>query len=228
MSILRDIASDYRAAQERDPAARGLSGSIAIWLCYPGFKAVIAYRFLHRLYKLPGMKLLARVLAQTTRFFTGVEIHPAAQLGPGCFIDHGAGVVIGETAIVGANATLYQGVTLGGTGKETGKRHPTLGDNVVVGTGAKILGNIRVGDGAKVGAGSVVVRPVPDNCTVAGVPAVVVRREGKRVETGCNLDHADLPNPLLQRVAELENEIQELRERLERVERERAEIASAR
>jgi serine O-acetyltransferase len=220
MSIFSNILRDFRAARDRDPAARGLSGAIAIWLCYPGFKAVVAYRFLHPLHRVPGLRLPTRVLSQMTRFFTGCEIHPAAQLGPGCFIDHASGVVIGETAILGANVTLYQGVTLGGTGKETGKRHPTLGDNVVVGAGAKILGNIVVGDDAKVGAGSVVVRAVPPGCTVAGVPAVIVRRDGKRVadEHEIPLDHTNLPNPLLERLRTLECEVRHLRTRLHHVE----------
>src|SRR5690606_34218189 len=146
-------------------------------LLYPGFHALVLHRVAHGLWR-RRLYLLARILAHFSRFLTGIEIHPAARIGPGCFIDHGMGVVIGETTEIGENVTLYQGVTLGGTGTERGKRHPTLGSNVVVGAGAKVLGNIKLGNNVKVGAGSVVVHNVPDLCTVVGVPAEIVRKGG--------------------------------------------------
>ena len=192
-----------------DPAARSV---LEILLCYPGFHAVMAHRLAHRLYcwKVP---LAPRVVSQISRFLTGIEIHPGATIGRRFFIDHGMGVVIGETTVIGDDVLLYQGVTLGGTGNEKGKRHPTLGDGVVVGTGAKVLGNIRIGDHVKIGAGSVVVRPVPDNSTVVGIPGRVVRTRG---ESGV-LDHGMLPDPegqaleeLQQRVTELENALRRL------------------
>jgi serine O-acetyltransferase len=210
MNIFSTIRADFKAAYDRDPAANGVSGMLAILLCYPGFKAILAHRFLHVVYHTLRLKLLSRVISQTVRFFTGVEIHPAAQIGPGFFIDHGHGVVIGETTIIGSNVTLYQGVTLGGTGKECGKRHPTLKDNVVVGAGAKILGNLTLGDSSKVGAGSVVVRDVPDHATVVGIPAVVVRHGNKSID----LDHSDLPDPLANRLKELRQEHQQLEQQL--------------
>jgi len=209
--MFRSIMADFRAARDRDPAARGWIGAVEIWLCYPGFKALVAHRFLHGLNAIPGGKLPARIGSQLVRFFTGCEIHPGAVIHPGCFIDHAHGVVIGETAIVGPNATLYQGVTLGGTGKECGKRHPTLGANVVVGAGAIILGNILIGDNAKIGAGSVVVREVPPGSTVVGVPAVVVRRGGMPIQPPAQtLDHVDLPNPLAERLAAMEQRLARL------------------
>lgn len=199
------IIKDFKAVFERDPAARSVLGWLEVLLTYSGFHALVSHRICHVLYrwKIP---FIPRLLSQITRFITGVEIHPGAQISDGFFIDHGMGVVIGETTEIGHNVTLYQGVTLGGTGKETGKRHPTLGDNVVVGAGAKILGNIRIGHNVKVGAGSVVVRSIPDSCTVVGVPGMIVRQEGKRPEE-INLDHADLPNPIRQRLLLLQKEI---------------------
>jgi serine O-acetyltransferase len=196
----------------RDPAARSV---LEIVLCYPGFHAVLLHRVAHRLYT-NGWYTLARMTSQLSRMLTGIEIHPGATIGRRFFIDHGMGVVIGETAEIGDDCLLYQGVTLGGTGKETGKRHPTLGSGVVVGTGAKILGNIRIGDHVKVGAGSVVVHPVPDHCTVVGVPGRVVRDPETPWEP---LDHGDLPDPegqaiddLKRRVAELEALLKEQRQ----------------
>jgi serine O-acetyltransferase len=189
---------------DEDPAAKSV---LEIFLCYPGFHAILLHRFAHRLY-LWGLPLIPRVLSQINRFLTGIEIHPGATIGRRFFIDHGSGVVIGETTEIGDNCLLYQGVTLGGTGAERGKRHPTLGNNVVVGTGAKVLGNIRVGDNVRIGAGSVVVHAVPDNSTVVGVPGRVVR---VRSEDG-HLEHGRLPDPegqaiddLARRVAELES-----------------------
>ena len=186
-----------------DPAAKSV---LEIVLCYPGFHAILLHRLAHRLYQW-RLTLLARVISQISRFFTHVEIHPGARIGRRFFIDHGMGVVIGETAEIGDDVLLYQGVTLGGTGNETGKRHPTLGNRVVVGTGAKILGNIKIGDNVRIGAGSVVVHPVPDHSTVVGIPGRVVRM---RDQDGV-LEHGRLPDPtgqaledLAQRVAELE------------------------
>lgn len=198
---------------QRDPAARS---KLEIVLCYPGFHAVLLHRLAHSLYT-SGWYTLARFVSQFSRFFTGIEIHPGATIGRRFFIDHGMGVVIGETAEIGDDVLLYQGVTLGGTGKETGKRHPTLGDGVVVGTGAKILGNIRIGDHVKIGAGSVVVHPVPPHSTVVGVPGRVVRDADSPWDP---LAHGELPDPqgqavedLARRVAELEATLRELEQR---------------
>jgi serine O-acetyltransferase len=197
---------------KRDPAARSV---VEIVLCYPGFHAVTLHRIAHGLYR-RGWYTLARVVSQFSRSITGIEIHPGATIGRRFFIDHGMGVVIGETAEIGDDVLIYQGVTLGGTGKDTGKRHPTLGDGVVVGTGAKILGNIKIGDHVKVGAGSVVVHPVPAHSTVVGVPGRVVRDPESPWEP---LEHGQLPDPqgqavedLSRRVAELETLLSQLRQ----------------
>jgi serine O-acetyltransferase len=183
-----------RAAMARDPAARGVSGVFEIVFTYPGVHAVALHRAAHALWR-ARIPFLPRALSQITRFLTGIEIHPGAVIGAGFFIDHGMGVVIGETTIVGDNVTIYQGVTLGGTGKESGKRHPTIGNDVVIGCGARVLGNIHVGDDVRIGAGSVVVKDVPDDCTVVGVPARVVREGGRRaveapLEAGSRPGHA--------------------------------------
>lgn len=191
---------------ERDPAAKSV---IEIVLCYPGFHAVLLHRLSHRLCRW-GVPLIPRLISQVGRFLTGIEIHPGAQIGRRFFIDHGMGVVIGETTEIGDNVLLYQGVTLGGTGEEKGKRHPTLGNNVVVGTGAKVLGNIKIGDHVKIGAGSVVVHPVPDHSTVVGVPGRVVRT---RTEGGV-LEHGKLPDPEMQAIEELRREVAELKSEL--------------
>jgi serine O-acetyltransferase len=195
----------------RDPAARSVT---EIVLCYPGFHAVVLHRVAHRIYG-AGWFTLARMVSQVSRTLTGIEIHPGARIGRRFFIDHGMGVVIGETAEIGDDVLLYQGVTLGGTGKDTGKRHPTLGNGVVIGTGAAILGNIRIGDHSKVGAGSVVVRPVPDHSTVVGIPGRVVRDLDANYDP---LEHGTLPDPqgqlideLARRVAELEATVKALR-----------------
>ena len=181
--------------------------------CYPGLQALLLHRLAHRLYSL-RMPFVPRLISHLARFFTGIEIHPGAQIGQGVFIDHGMGVVIGETAIVGNYALIYQGVTLGGTGKESGKRHPTLGENVVVGAGAKVLGNLSIGDNVRIGAGSVVLRDVPPDCTVVGVPGRIVYRSGVRVNP---LDHGQLPDSeaqviraLLDRIETLEQQVQSL------------------
>jgi serine O-acetyltransferase len=207
--MFRTVREQIDTIFREDPAARSV---IEIFLCYPGFQAILLHRLAHRLYRW-RMPLVPRVLSQVSRFFTGIEIHPGATIGRRFFIDHGSGVVIGETTEIGDDVLLYQGVTLGGTGNEKGKRHPTLGNNVVVGSGAKVLGNIRIGDNVKVGAGSVVVHPVPDNSTVVGIPGRVVR---VRAEGGV-LEHGRLPDPegeaiddLARRVAELESMLRQL------------------
>ncbi len=186
-----------------DPAAKS---TLEILLCYPGLHAILVHRVAYRLYR-AGVPLLPRVLSQFSRWITGIEIHPGATIGRRFFIDHGMGVVIGETAEIGDDVLLYQGVTLGGTGKECGKRHPTLGNHVIVGTGAKVLGNIRIGDGSRIGAGSVVVHPVPAGSTVVGIPGRVVRR---RAETDDDLEHGKLPDPEGQEIAELKDRLQKL------------------
>ena len=186
----------------RDPAARSV---LEIVLCYPGFHAVLLHRLSHRLYR-SGWFTLARVISQFARTWTGIEIHPGACIGRRFFIDHGMGVVIGETSEIGDDVLVYQGVTLGGTGKETGKRHPTIGDGVVIGTGATILGNIRIGDHVKIGAGSVVVQPVPEHSTVVGVPGRVVGDD----EEFEPLSHGDLPDPEGRAISELSKRMAEL------------------
>ncbi|HOW58690.1 MAG TPA: serine O-acetyltransferase [Candidatus Omnitrophota bacterium] len=206
------IYRDFKACFERDPAARTPLGVLEVILLYSGFHAVLFYRLAHVLYVL-RIPFIPRFISQFARFLTGVEIHPGARIAPGFFIDHGMGVVIGETTEIGENVTIYQGVTLGGTGKERGKRHPTLGNHVVVGVGAKVLGNIKIGNHVKIGGGSVVIHPVPDDCTVVGVPAEIVRIDGKRV-TEVDLEHGDLPDP----VKELKNRVRTLQKELEQLE----------
>src|SRR3989338_9178428 len=183
---------EIRVAQKRDPAARGF---LEVLFLYQGLHALIAYRIANFLYR-THLYFLARWLSQVARFFTGIEIHPGAQIGHGLFIDHGMGVVIGETAIIGSNVTLFQGVTLGGTGKETGKRHPTLGDNIVVGAGARILGNIEIGSNSYVGANAVVLKGVPPNSTVVGVPGHITKQDGQRLDT--MMDHGHASDPVMQ------------------------------
>lgn len=210
MSLLQSIREDVRCVFERDPAA---TSRAMVLLCYPGLHAVWAHRINHWLWT-RDMKFLARVASQITRFWTGVEIHPGARLGRRLFIDHGMGVVIGETAIVGDDVTLYQGVTLGGTGKEHGKRHPTLRNGVFVGNNANILGNITIGENSRVGAGSVVVRDVPPDSTVVGVPAHVVYQNGKRVLI---TDPHDVSDPLSDVIVALADEVKRLKTRLEKL-----------
>ncbi|MFP4133218.1 MAG: serine O-acetyltransferase [Halothece sp.] len=204
------LTADFRIIFERDPAARNWLEVIS---CYPGLQAILFHRFAHWLYCI-GLPLIPRIISSFARFITGIEIHPGAQIGEGVFIDHGMGVVIGETTIIGNYALIYQGVTLGGTGKESGKRHPTLGENVVVGAGAKVLGNLQIGNNVRIGAGSVVLRDVPSDCTVVGVPGRVVYRSGVRVNP---LEHGSLPDSeanviraLLDRIETLEQEVQNL------------------
>ncbi|MBI4343196.1 MAG: serine O-acetyltransferase [Candidatus Omnitrophica bacterium] len=193
---------EVKACFERDPAARNY---LEVLLCYSGLHAVIGHRIAHTLerWRVP---VLPRLLMSLMRGLTGIEIHPRATIGRGLFIDHGTGVVIGETAALGDNVTLFQGVTLGGTGKEKGKRHPTLGNNVVVGAGAKVLGNIRIGDNSIIGANAVVVRDVPDHSTVVGVPGRIAKIKDKHFH-GINLDHTHLPDPLTERLERLQHEI---------------------
>ena len=215
MNLFYNIYRDFKACFDRDPAARTPLGFLEVILLYSGFHAMFWHRINHVLHSL-RIPFFPRLISQLVRFFTGIEIHPGAKIGPGFFIDHGMGVVIGETTEIGENVTVYQGVTLGGTGLARGKRHPTLGSNVTVGAGAKVLGNIRIGNNVKIGAGSVVVHPVPDNCTVVGVPAEIVRKEGKKV-TCADLDHGDLPDPLKvlkNRIRSLQKEIDTLEDQV--------------
>lgn len=214
MSAFAAIAADLRAARERDPAARG---SLDVILSYPGFHALLGHRVVHALYR-TGLPLIPRLLSTWMRFLTGVEIHPAARIGSGVFIDHGMGVVIGETAQIGDGCTLYQGVTLGGTSLVRGKRHPTLGRNVVVGVGAVVLGAIHVGDGARIGGGSVVVKDVPAKATVVGVPARIVMQDGKPVRVVPDLQHVEMPDPHGDAIAHLQRTIQELARRVQALE----------
>jgi serine O-acetyltransferase len=205
------IREDVATVLERDPAAKS---RLEVFLCYSGLHAVWFYRINHWLWN-HGFLLLARFLSQVARFLTGIEIHPGAKIGRRLFIDHGLGVVIGETAIVGEDVTLYQGVTLGGTGKEHGKRHPTIEDNVVIGGGAKVLGNITVGRNCRIGAGSVVLRNVPEHSTVVGVPGHIIFREGKRVVI---TDPKQINDPLSEALAAVATEVDKLRERVQKLE----------
>jgi len=207
IGFFKSVREDVAAVFERDPAARS---RLEVLTCYPGLHALWAHRMNHWLWK-HGFYTLARFLSQIVRSFTLIEIHPGAQIGRRFFIDHGSGVIIGETAIIGDDCTLFQGVTLGGTGKEHGKRHPTLCNNVIVGAGAKILGNIVIGENSRVGAGSVVLQDVPDNSTVVGVPGHVVLRDGKRVVI---TDPKDIRDPLSEVLIALSHEVKELRQRL--------------
>jgi len=216
--MLENIRRDVASAMERDPAARS---RLEVVLCYPGVHALAFHRLAHRLWG-AGWVVAARFVSHVSRFLTGIEIHPAARIGAGVFIDHGMGVVIGETAEVGEDVTLYQGVTLGGTSLKREKRHPTIERNVVVGTGAAVLGALRVGEGARIGGGSVVVADVPPHSVVVGIPGKVIYRDGKRVAPHIDLEHADLPDPLtkaieqmLDRIHALELEVQALRRALD-------------
>ena len=207
------VRDDIRSVKERDPAC---TSTLSALLNYPGLHAIWAHRVHHRLHGY-GLVLLARLMSQSARFWTGVEIHPGATIGDGFFIDHGMGVVIGETTVIGKDVTLFQGVTLGGTGKERGKRHPTLEDRVVVGVGATVLGDVTIGTGSKVGGGAVVVNDVPPNCTVVGIPGRVVVREGRRIET-VDLHHEDLPDPVVEMFKCLTRRVEKAERRLERIE----------
>src|SRR5205823_13338919 len=211
------LRRDVRAVRERDPAARS---ALEVLLCYPGVHALAFHRLAHRFWN-RGWLTTARFISHVSRFLTGIEIHPAAKLGPGLFIDHGMGVVIGETAEVGKNVTIYQGVSLAGTSLKREKRHPTLGDNVVVVAGAKVIGAILIGDNSRIGAGSVVVRDVPPNSVVVGVPGRVTYKDGQRVTEGIDLNQTDLPDPvsrtieqLVERIRALEADVETLRKNL--------------
>jgi serine O-acetyltransferase len=208
ISFFRSAREDVAAVFESDPAARSY---LEVLICYPGLHAVWAHHLSHWLW-LHGMRFLGRYISQLARFFTGIEIHPGAEIGRRLFIDHGMGTVIGETSVVGDDVTLYQGVTLGGTGKEKGKRHPTLGNNISIGSGAKLLGNITIGDNCRVGAGSVVLRSVPANSTIVGVPGHIVLRDGKRVVI---TDPKDIRDPLSDVIIRLAAEVHELRQKFQ-------------
>jgi serine O-acetyltransferase len=210
MTLAELIRSDFRAVFERDPAA---TRTLDVLLTYSGFHAVLAHRVAHVWWN-AGLRLPARLLAAVTRWLTGIEIHPAARINRGFFIDHGMGVVIGETTEIGEDVTLFQGVTLGGTGKERGKRHPTLGNHVVVGAGAKVLGGILIGDHVKIGANSVVLRSVPAHATVVGIPGKIIRTLTEESPEKL-MDHANIPDPVAERLEALERELLELRKRLE-------------
>ncbi len=226
MNIFKTIGEDIQAVKERDPAAQN---SFVIWLTYPGLHARWSHVVEHWLWN-HGLRSLARVSSQFTRWMTGVEIHPAAQIGRRFFIDHAMGVIIGETTVIGDDCTLYQGVTLGGTGKETGKRHPTLGNNVLVGVGASVLGNITLGDNAKVGGGAVVVSDVPPNSTVVGIPGHIVVRDGQRVAADAQAaakHQESLPDPMEEVCENLCERIEALERQIERLEKERGRQAAA-
>ena len=204
--IKEEVVSEVNSIRERDPAAKS---NLEAALLYPGLHAVLAHRAAHALYEKKHYTV-ARAISQTARFLTGIEIHPGAKIGKGLFIDHGAAVVIGETAEIGDNCTIYQGVTLGGTGKDIGKRHPTLGNGVMVGAGAKVLGPFKIGDNTKIAANAVVLEEIPENCTAVGIPAKVVRRDGVKVANE-QLDHIHIPDPVAQEFARMRRTIEELR-----------------
>lgn len=216
--IFEGLLTDARLIRDRDPAARS---TIEVFLLYPGFHALIYHRMAHFLY-LHKRFFLARLLSQTARHLTGIEIHPGAKIGRGLFIDHGMGIVIGETAEIGDYCTIYHGVTLGGTGKDTGKRHPTIGDNVLISTGAKVLGPFKVGSNSRIGANAVVLQEVPENSTVVGVKARVVKIAGERVATApaFDLDQIHLPDPMAQELCRLSRRIYENEQRLKKAEEE--------
>lgn len=215
--VVKDIKYDVAAIRDRDPAA---TSDLEVMLLYSGFHARTMHRAAHALHK-RGHKLPARAISQFSKLVTGIEIHPGAKIGKGLVIDHGSGVVIGETAEIGDNCTLYQGVTLGGTGKDTGKRHPTLGNNVMVGSGAKVLGPFKVGDGAKIASNAVVLEEVPEKATAVGVPARVVRINGQKVG---ELDHVHIPDPVAQEICRVERRIYELEKKLEEKENKDTEV----
>lgn len=215
--MFKTLKNEIQVVFERDPAARSV---LEVIFCYPGFHAVIHHRMAHFFYR-HGCFFIARFISHISRFLTGIEIHPGARIGRGFFIDHGGGVVIGETAEIGDNVTIYQGVTLGGTGKEKGKRHPTIGNNVTISAGAKVLGSFTVGDNVKIGGGSVVLNSVPPDCTVVGVPGRIVIQEGNRIKSdGVDLEHHILPDPVADMLKSLQEKLQELEARIEGYEKE--------
>ncbi len=211
--LIESVKSDIESVKRRDPAARS---TIEILLTYSGLHAIIMYRAAHWFHT-RKMFVVARCISQFARFLTGIEIHPGAKIGKGFFIDHGAGVVIGETTEIGDNCLIYQGVTLGGTGKEKGKRHPTLGNNVMVGSGARVLGPFKVGDNAKIAANAVVLEEVPPNCTAVGVPARIVKRNGKKV-TNSDLDQVHIPDPVAQELCAHLMRIEKLEKQMNKIE----------
>ena len=213
--LIADVKEDVAAVRERDPAARS---DAEVLLLYSGVHALIAHRIAYGLHE-NGHYFSARAISQTAKLFTGVEIHPGAKIGKGFVIDHGSGVVIGETAEIGDNCTIYQGATLGGTGKDVGKRHPTIGNNVMIGAGAKVLGPFYIGDNSKVAANAVVLKEIPENCTAVGIPAKVVRREGVKVES--DLDQIHIPDPVAQQIKRLEEKISELESELAKLKEEK-------
>jgi serine O-acetyltransferase len=206
--MFRHLKSDIQTVIDNDPAARN---KFEVVFTYSGLHAIWAHRVAHSFYK-NRWYTVARIISQVSRFFTGIEIHPGATIGDGLFIDHGMGVVIGETCEIGNNVVIYQGVTLGGTGKERGKRHPTIGNNVVIGSGSKVLGSFEVGDNVNIGSNSVVLREVPPNSTVVGNPGRIVKRNGERV--GDRLDHTKLPDPVIEMLREMQKEIHNLKAEL--------------
>ncbi|WP_045516570.1 serine O-acetyltransferase [Neobacillus niacini] len=215
--MFKRMREDIDVVFEQDPAARSY---LEVILTYSGLHAIWAHRIAHAFFK-RKFYFLARVISQISRFFTGIEIHPGAKIGRRFFIDHGMGVVIGETCEIGDNVTVFQGVTLGGTGKEKGKRHPTIKDNALIATGAKVLGSITIGENSKIGAGSVVLKEVPPNSTVVGVPGRVVIQDGKRMR---DLDHCNLPDPIADRIKEMQLELVELKEELIKLKKERTKV----
>ncbi len=212
--MFKNIAYDIKSILRRDPAARN---GFEVFLLYSGFHALLWHRLSHRLFKM-NLKFAARLTSQLGRFFTGVEIHPGAVIGRGLLIDHGMGVVIGETAVIGDDCTIYQGVTLGGTGKECGKRHPTIGNNVMIGSGAKVLGPFTVGDNSKIAAGAVVLSEVPPDSTCVGVPARIVRQAGRKVSD--DLDQVKIPDPVSMQLTTLTVHLKTLERKLEALENE--------
>lgn len=216
--LFRQLREDIALIKERDPAARG---SFEIFMTYPSLRAMRSYRRANWFYR-HGMFTIARMISQRARNKTGIEIHPGATIGKRLFIDHGMGVVIGETAIIGDNCLLYQGVTLGGTGKDKGKRHPTLGDNVLVGSGAKVLGPFRVGNNVKIAANAVVLNAIPDNCTAVGVPAHIVKRNGEKVserKVTQEIDQIHIPDPVSQELCRMQIEIERMKKKLAELEK---------
>jgi serine O-acetyltransferase len=217
-AVFKRLKEDIEVVFEQDPAARS---KLEVILTYSGLHAIWAHRLAHSFYK-RKFYFLARVISQASRFFTGIEIHPGAKIGRRFFIDHGMGVVIGETCEIGDNVTVFQGVTLGGTGKEKGKRHPTIKDNALIATGAKVLGSITIGENSKIGAGSVVLKEVPPNSTVVGVPGRVVIQDGKRIKK--DLNHCDLPDPIADRLKEMELEINQLKAEIDHIQEGRIKV----
>lgn len=211
------IREDIDSIRRRDPAAKS---RVEVLTLYSGLHALLIYRLAHVMNS-RGLKFPARALSQFAKFITGIEIHPGATIGKGLFIDHGSGVVIGETAVIGDNCTIYQGVTLGGTGKDTGKRHPTLGDNVMVGAGAKLLGNFTVGSNSKIAAGAVVLGDVPENSTAVGIPAHIVRRAGEKVKPAEELDQVHIPDPVAQEIEAVRMRMKALEEEISKLNRDK-------